>query len=266
MIYLDKDFEKHWAGKDPFKEADRLEGEVFRLVKNRRTLRFQIASKSYFIKIHHGVGYREIFKNLLIFKKPIVSAANEYNAILSLEKLGVDTMKVAAYGEKGTNPAKIESFIITEDLSETISLEDYCMDWKNNPPKFALKKAIVEYIANVSRILHENGINHRDYYICHFLLDISEGIENVTPDKIKAYLIDLHRAQIRSKTPIRWLVKDIGGIWFSAMDAGLTRSDRLRFMKIYSGKSPREFTDNDRKFWSRVQSRAERIYAKESGK
>ena len=265
MIYLNDDFKKYWAGKNPFKEIKTLEGKVFREMKNRRTLRFEKSGRSYFIKIHRGVGWREIIKNLLMLKKPVIGARNEYEAVIKLEDLNVDTMKVVAFGETGTNPAKIESFIITEDLCDTISLEDYCKNWENCPPKFAIKKALIEYLANISSILNQNGITHRDYYICHFLLDISNGIENVSPANLKASLIDLHRTQLRKKTPLRWLIKDIGSLLFSAMDIGLTKADKIRFVKNYYNTDLRQLTESDIKFWFDVQKRAKKLYIKEFG-
>ena len=260
MIYLDSEFEKEWTGKDVFEEAFRLDGEVFRSVKTRRTFRFELNGKSYFAKIHLGVGWGEIVKNLLQLKRPILGARNEYEAIRKLEELGVATMKVAAFGECGKNPAQIESFIITEELTDTISLEDYCQDWNVTPPPFALKKALIEYVATVSRTLHQNGVNHRDYYICHFLLDVSKDWKN----GITASLIDLHRAQIRKKTPRRWVVKDVAGLYFSAMDIGLTQRDLFRFMMLYSGVSLRETLRRDRSFWRVVENVAKKLQAKEA--
>lgn len=266
MIFLNKEFAKAWTGKDPFEEADKLTGEVFRAIKTRRTLRFELNGKSYFAKIHHGIGWREIFKNLSQFKLPIIGAGNEWAALNKLEKLHVPTMTSCAFGVKGTNPARQDSFIITEDLQNTISLEDFCRDWKSNPPPTSLKRALIEKLAWTSRQMHTNGINHRDYYICHFLLDISNGTENIAPEKLKIHLIDLHRAQIRRKTPLRWIVKDIAGIWFSAMDIGLTRNDIFRFMRIYSGKSLRNTLTVDKKFWLDVDNTARKLYLKEFAK
>jgi heptose I phosphotransferase len=42
-----------------------------------------------------------------------------------LTELGVDTMRAVAYGERGSNPARRQSFMITEELAPTISLEDF---------------------------------------------------------------------------------------------------------------------------------------------
>ena len=139
---------------------------------------------------------------------PVLGAANEYEAIKRLEALQIDTMKIAGFGQRGLNPATRQSFIITEELTDTISLEDYSLQWLQHRPPFAIKKALIEQLAIISRRMHSQGINHRDYYICHFLLDISAGLNNLRAEKLKLSLIDLHRAQLRTNTPQRWRVKD----------------------------------------------------------
>lgn len=263
MIYLNEQFKEDWKGKDPFTEIEKFDGKVFRSVKMRKTLQFSKFDKSFFIKIHRGVGWREIFKNFAMLKKPVLGARNEWEAIEKLKELGVDTMKAVAYGEIGKNPAFIYSFIITDDLIDTESLEDFCRDWAMKPPSLELKNALIDKLAWVSRQLHTNGINHRDYYICHFLLDISKGRENVDPKHIKASLIDLHRAEIRTKTPRRWIIKDVAGLWFSAMDLGLRKRDLYRFMKIYSNKSLKEIFRTEKKFWLDVNKTAHKLYQKD---
>jgi heptose I phosphotransferase len=99
---------------------------------------------------------------------------------------------------------------------------------------------LIELLANVSKTMHDAGINHRDYYICHFLLE-KETL--ATPAEPDCYLIDLHRAQMRKTVPERWAVKDIVGLYFSAMDIGLSKRDCLRFMRIYSGKTLRQLDE-----------------------
>lgn len=273
LLYLRREFEKEWRGKDPFEEVDKLEGKIYRLVKTRRTLQFELNGKSYFAKIHHGVGWKEIFKNLVQFKTTILGAANEFNAIRKLESLNVGTMTAAAFGKKGWNPATQDSFIITDDIQHCISLEDFCKNWREAKPPFIVKLSLLKKVAWVSRQLHTNGVNHRDYYICHFLLDTKRLVtsetpvlqENLKPKTLnpKLFVIDLHRAQIRRRTPHRWIVKDIAGIWFSAMDIGLTRKDIFRFIKIYSNASlNHEFTQN-LAFWKEVNSKAIALYRKD---
>ncbi len=253
-------FQRHWKDKDPFVEAEQLQGEVFRELEARRTLRFKLEDKSYFIKIHRGVGWFEILENLLRLRLPVLGARNEYEAIRRLETLNIDTMSICAYAEKGLNPARRKSFIITEDLVNTISLEDFCLDWHKKKPDFRLKKALIEKLALVSRLMHNHGINHRDYYICHFLLalPLPEKDGQIAVENLKVSLIDLHRAQLRSVTPQRWRIKDIASLYFSAMNIGLTKRDVLRFVRVYQDNALRHCLKNT-EFWQQVSRRADKL-------
>lgn len=229
-IFLNPQWKKLWQGKDPFVEAQALQGKVYRSKEGRRTLRFEREGSGYFLKLHEGVGWLEIFKNLLQLRLPILGATNEYLACLRLKQLGVDTMTPVAFGERGNNPAHQLSFLITEELANTISLEGYCKNWQTQKPSVREKRTIIRKIAYISKILHENGINHRDYYLCHFLRN-DDGVPYQYKDPL--YLIDLHRAQIREHTPQRWLVKDLAGIFYSAFDLPLTRRDVMYFLSCY---------------------------------
>lgn len=239
-----------------------LDGEVFRSVAQRRTLRFCLGGRGYFIKIHKGTSWKEILKNLCQLRLPVLSARNEWRAIRRLEQLNVATMKIAGFGERGVPPAWLESFLITDELVDTVSLEDFCRNWSNDPPPRQLKQALIEKVARIARKLHENGINHRDFYLCHFLLDRKTLRPAVSRERLELYLIDLHRVQIRTRAPRRWRLKDLAGLYFSSMDIGLTVRDRLRFMKIYRGRPLREILNDERKFWQTVERMALRLYRK----
>jgi len=252
------------AAADPFDTIMQLDGELYRDVANRRTLRFELGGRRYFLKAHYGVGWKEIFKNLLHLRLPVVGARNEWLAIQRLEQLGVETMTLVGYGERGSNPATRQSFVITEALEETESLEDFCGAWEQDPPVtragIRLKRELINRVARISRLMHTHGINHRDYYICHFLLDVSGDVLTRLPESLRLSLIDLHRVQLRKYTPERWLVKDIGGLYFSSMRIGLTRRDIYRFMAAYRGKPLRATLAEDARFWSRCRLRAYSLY------
>jgi len=260
MIELCPDLGKYFKGVGAFDEILNLQGKVYRQHKNRTTLRFVSEGKGYFVKIHRRIGWGEILKNIFSLKWPVVSARNELNAINKCEELGVATMKVAGFGERGVPPVRLESFLITEELENTISLEKFCSDWKNNPPDFRLKTALIRKVAGIAGILHRNGVNHRDFYICHFLLDLTS---NPSSSRFNLYLIDLHRVQIRKHTPRRWVIKDLSGLFFSSMDIGLTKRDLFRFMKAYSGKPLRSVCKEDLYFWRQVLDRAVKLYKKD---
>ncbi len=265
MIKLDAEFAAQLPPEvDAFDYIMQLDGEMFRDIDNRRTLRFSLNDKRYFLKAHYGVGWKEIIKNFLQFRLPVLGARNEWCAIKHLQQLDVDTMILVGYGERGLNPARRQSFVVTEALEETISLEDFCADWEEHPPatkaELSFKRALINKLAEVSRRMHESGMNHRDYYLCHFLLDRSTGAMKDPVSMPRLSLIDLHRAQIRKRTPLRWIVKDIGGLYFSSMRIGLTRRDLYRFMMAYKNKCLRDTLKDDGKFWSRCRLRACGLY------
>jgi len=54
-----------FKNEDPFKVLPTLEGTSFRNITNRQTKRVEINGQPYFLKYHHGVGWKEILKNLI---------------------------------------------------------------------------------------------------------------------------------------------------------------------------------------------------------
>ena len=266
QVHLDKTFEDLWQDADPFERAEALQGDVLRAVKARTTLRVSLNGHVYFAKIHRGIGWVEILKDLVQLKRPILGAQNEWAALKRLDEIGVETMTPVAFGLKGSDPAGQKSFIITEELTGTQSLEDVCANWRREPPAFRLKKALIERLAWMVGQMHRHGINHRDCYICHFHLDMRFDPETFEPEDLHVHVIDLHRAQIRERTPRRWIVKDVGGLYFSAMDIGLTRADRMRFVKAYERvASLRDVFPRHRRFWQQVERTARALYKKHFG-
>jgi len=235
--------------------------DVYRSKEGRVTLRFAFRGRSFFLKLHRGIGWREICKNLLQLRLPVVSASNEYRAARALQQLGVDTLHVSAYARRGLNPASIHSMIVTEDLVGTVSLEDYCGEWARRPPPLGVRLRLVRKLADSSRRMHGAGINHRDFYLCHFHLDPA----SLQAARLRCYLIDLHRAQLRQRTPLRWRIKDLAGLYFSAMDCGLGRRDLWRFMHYYSACGLSQALGSDRELWLRVARQALQLYRKTHG-
>lgn len=259
MLAIDEPFRSLWAGADPFVAVESLEGEVFRELEARRTLRTEAAGRGFFVKIHRGVGWAEIVKNLISLRLPVLGARQEWLAIRRLTELGVDTMRAVAFGERGSNPAKRHSFIVTEELVPTVSLEDFCRDWPTAPPPLALKRALIERVAQMAGRMHRGGVNHRDFYICHFLLHLDP---TPTADKLKLSIIDLHRAQVREKTPRRWRDKDLASLYFSALGIGLTRRDRWRFLRTYFAQPLREILRDEAGLLAYLQREADRLQAR----
>ncbi|WP_456373588.1 lipopolysaccharide core heptose(I) kinase RfaP, partial [Thiolapillus sp.] len=262
MIWLSESFRKHLgASWQSVEDAMQVQGEIYRnpAGANRRTLRFEQDGRGYFLKLHWGVGWGEIFKNLVSMRLPVIGAANEWRAIRRLEALGVETMHLEACGEEGWNPARRRSFVVTRELENTVSLEDYCALWKQMPPDPRRKRILIGRIARMIRVMHAAGLNHRDLYICHFLLRQPwDGSE----EELHLYLIDLHRVQQHRKLPRRWRVKDLGSLYFSAMDIGLGERDLLRFLRQYHDLPLRQVLEQQGDFLRAVERRALALQAK----
>lgn len=235
---------------DTFRALMQLQGKAFRDVKGRKTIQVQLAGRSFFLKQHFGVGWREIFKNLLSFKRPILGAMTEVEAIQKLGEIGISTTPLIGYGVKGRNPAMQQSFLITEDLGDIISLEDLCADWEQNPPSAVLKSKIIIGIAQLAAKLHGAGMCHRDFYLCHFVIKTSE----LAQGNVNLILIDLHRMLSKQPKDGSAAMKDIAGLYFSAMDCGFAEEDWLLFREHYLPQ-----TDE---FWAKVEARANQLYAK----
>jgi len=238
-------------------EAKNLEGKVYREYENRITKKIQHKDQSYFLKFHGPVGWKEIIKNLILLKLPVVGAKQEYLALSRMHQLGINGPKVKSYYSKGFNPSNKSSFLITEELKDTISLEDFFLLGKHKGLSFVQRNNLLNSVANITRKLHQNGINHRDLYLCHYHVDIHTDF-----NEINLFLIDLHRAQIRSKVPERWLVKDIGGLYHSAIQFGITERDCYRFLMTYFNCSLRDLFSQHQKFIDKTRRRAFSMYMK----
>ncbi|MDZ4097296.1 MAG: lipopolysaccharide core heptose(I) kinase RfaP [Methylophilaceae bacterium] len=239
-----------------------LQGEVFRDVPGRKTIRVELHGKSYFVKQHFGVGWSEILKNLMSAKWPVLTAETEWRAIQKLKEVGIPTTPAVSYGVRGANPATLQSFLVTEDLGDITSLETLLEEWHVNPPHPKFKRNLLIKVAELARKLHGAGMNHRDFYICHICLDNAK----LAGGEIFLYLIDLHRVGIRHVISPSDRIKDMAALYFSAMEAGLSKRDYLRVLKHYRQISLRKIFNQEQDFWRNVSVRAAKLYQKFHGK
>lgn len=264
MIYLRDELKPLFRQEQSVADFLRIEGEVYKhVVQSRRTLRFERGDRAFFLKAHWGVGWKEIIKNITALRWPVLGASNEWRAIQALEKIGIATMRIAAYGQEGLNPASLKSFLVTDALENTEDLEHWLPRWQqqgNAPEVLRMKRAVLHKVATIARQLHGYGMNHRDFYLCHFRLQLDANGEVTGKQNPSIYLMDLHRAQIRRRTPLRWVIKDIAGLLYSSLYASkglvLTRSDYLRFVRSYIGSDWRTDLRHRRRFWQRIIRRA----------
>ncbi len=243
-------------------------GEIVREAPNRRTLRFNHKGNNYYLKAHTGVGWHEIAKNLSYGKMPVIGAQNEWHGFHHLSRLGIDTICAAGYGMVSGNPARQHSFIISQALEDTVSLDIFCAPWAISPPskpvEIRFKRWLIRRLAEISRDMHNSGANHRDFYLIHFLLRRGYSDGKLDPETSRLFLIDLHRMQLRKRTPVRWIIKDIAGLYFSSLDFNLSNRDYFRFMRVYHSADLAYALGKEAKFWQQVKRRGARLYQAEA--
>ena len=256
-LFLRADIARAWQGRDAFACAQEQRGEIAKHKDGRRTLRFSVGGQAYFLKYHGGVGWREILLSLLQLRLPVLDAGPEYRAALRLAAAGVPSLVVAAYGSRGPNPARRQSFLVTEALEGRLSLETFCAAWPGSAPAPHQRRLLIERVAGIAAGMHGAGVNHRDFYLCHLLLDAASLASARVATDVRVNLIDLHRAQRRTRVPRRWRVKDLAALQFSALAIGLTRRDRLRFLRAYFGVGLRLVLQREVRLLAAVERRTE---------
>jgi len=119
--------------------------------------------------------------------------------------------------------------------------------------RFDLARRVGRFVAAV----HETGLCHRDLYLCHIFAEIDPA-GRVAP---RFALIDLARAHRPRWRRMRWLLKDLSQLDYSAGQTGISRTDRYRTLLAYLGLergAPRA-----RWYARRIVERSERIRRRE---
>ena len=166
ILFVPDEIKAHFQG-DIFQAMMHLQGKAFRDVPGRKTMRVQINNKNYFIKQHFGVGWAEIFKNLSSLKLPILGSMTEVRAIQKLDEIGIATTPLVAYGQRGCSPATMQSFVLTEDLGDSVSLEEMLQDSKTYPMTDESKRLMLTEVAKFAVKLHGAGQSKAFRFICH---------------------------------------------------------------------------------------------------
>ena len=240
---------------DAVESAWAMQGEVVRSVAGRETLRVELGGRTFYLKRHRGVGWKEIWKNWLAGKRPIVGARNEFEACRQLERMGLTAPTVAAFAEDNALPAKRSSFVLCDALLGYEDLETLTLRWLERAPEPLLKRRLVMGLAHFARRFHDAGLVHRDFYLCHLLVQHDATAPHLA-------VLDLHRALRFRAVPDRWRRRDLAALLFSSLDLPVSRRSWLRFVRAYSGRPLPEVFREEGRFWNSVYRRALKLYRK----
>ncbi len=168
----------------------------------------------------------------------------------ALARAGIGTPETLAHGTCWAGPFERRSFILAAAIPDAESLErrlPACFDDLSPTAHVAQRRAFIEALARFVRRFHDTGWRHRDLYLSH-IFHAKDG---------RFFLIDLHRAFRPRLRPLRWRLKDLAQLHYSAPGPIFSCADRLRFYRCYMGiKRLRRI---DRRLLHRIRRRAWRM-------
>lgn len=256
-LEADAPFDRLWAGEDPIAWLEAADGERFRDLPDRCTSRIEVDGETYFAKIHRGVGIAETLRSLTSLRLPVFDARAEVRAIERLRQAGLEVPEVVAWGASGGAPHRRRSFVVTRDVGTQRTLADVAASLPADA--HGRRRAWIRALGRAIGTMHRAGVNHRDCYLVHVLCP--ETPAGADP---RVVLLDLHRAQVRPEVPLRWRAKDLGGLAFSARDAGLTRTDLMRFVRAYADGSAASALRSEPELWRGAEARRDGLVAEKA--
>lgn len=218
---------------------DLLGGELFKQNRYRSVVRIYLKGEDgkshiFHLKRHHPpllTRVKSVFTGFHVKD----GAENEWAKILRLEEVGIQTMTPVAFGSCRKWGLPYHSLTLTEHLYGAEKLEDYLPshfgEGALSRDKINRKRRIIEATGKWARPFHAAGFHHQDFYLGHIFINPGKGGD------FTLHLIDLQRVREHKRLRRSMLVKDLAQINFSASQLScLTRTDRLRFLKVYLEK------------------------------
>ncbi len=190
----------------------------------------------------------------------------EFDHICRFRENGFATVSPVACGEKRLG-AHVISFLITEDVSPFVSLEEII---RHRPEFFSgtegqrRKDILLETVGQLARRMHRCGLNHRDFNATHILLYYAEGC-----DRPETALFDLQRVDRRSFFRFRWPIRTLARVGQTLPAPLFTEADRLTLFRAYKGKTTLNLRDRFQRFWihrktARISRHTEKIMARKA--
>lgn len=174
-------------------------------------------------------------KNRRTYGRPVTCCDLDRLPGEKLQKAGILTPKVIAWGSEWENGQEKRSFVMTEEIPG-ISLEKRlpeCITNLNPLEKVTQRRDFIKRLAEWVRRFHDTGLRHRDLYLCHIFLT----------DQDELYLIDLHRTFRPKFLSERYRLKDLTQLYYSAPGNLISGADRLRFYQLYTGRKKLTLAD-----------------------
>jgi hypothetical protein len=196
----------------------------------RTRIRLQIGAppKNVFLKRYEHPPLPVQLDKWLCNHGPVTCGMFEVKAAKILSAAGVRTAEIIAYGQQKNLIFENRSFVITKQVPNAQSLEQKLPDYFDAPAtgkNLTARRQFIKRLAQFIKTFHNAGFRHRDLYLCHIFCDTKECFT----------LIDLARAFQPWLLRQKYLIKDVAQLYYSTPAKIFSRTDRLRFYRLYSG-------------------------------
>ena len=212
--------------------------------KHRTRIMFTLDSRTFFLKRYQNTPKTTQLKNWLNHGKKNSTSHFDQGPADTFNAANISTPKTVAIGDQWQGGFEERSFIITEKLYNSQSLEKKLPDCFAPPNNHKKRSDFINELADFSKRFHETGLRHRDFYLAHIFLS----------DTAKLFMIDLQRVFKPKFFAERFRIKDIAQLHYSAPGDKISCADRLRFYKLYTGR--KTLTSADRRFIHKVKAKA----------
>ena len=210
-------------------------GVALRRLANRENWRLELADgqdgiTTLYLKKHYECNWSTRLRGRLGLPLPTTPARREAERTAELAQLGIPTMTVAAFAERLRPDGTIIGAFLTEELAGFQQLDLFLTARfaRRDDPKL---RKLIRGCAELAGRFHRAGLNHRDFYTCHFF------IRENNPAEINAFaihLIDLQRVQHWPRgLRRRWIIKDLAQLAYSTPRTLIGPAERMRFFKWY---------------------------------
>ncbi|MGD0571902.1 MAG: lipopolysaccharide kinase InaA family protein [Sedimentisphaerales bacterium] len=222
------------------------------LASYRSRIEFKIESPAVtvFLKRYDHPPVMTQLKNWLSVKKRVSCAMAEVEAAKKLAATGINTPRMIAWGQVWGGLFERRSFAAIEEIRGGQSLERGLPVFFNEPgtsETIVLRRQFIKQLASFIKKFHETGCRHRDLYLCH-IFRVPDG---------RFYLIDLARVFKPALFSEIYRVKDVAQLHYSAPTKYFSKTDRLRFIRVYLGRE--KLNAGDKIFVGRITGKARRM-------
>jgi heptose I phosphotransferase len=153
-------------------------------------------------------------------------ARQEWENSKLLAAAGLTTAALVAYGEECGPLWERFSFLVTEAAPGAQTLEQFLRECRDR----RRRRAVLDALAGEIRKLHDAGLAAPDLFSRHLFVD-----ESTEPPRF--CLIDMARLNQRSSLAARLRARDLAALNVTAPLRDVTARERLRFLRLYSGRS-----------------------------